>query len=64
MNITKSVGNCHSTYGRKNALREWSKNLSYSLTYSTILQAPSFIELYLMNNYMEFNNFSNVINVN
>lgn len=46
---------------RENGL---TKSLSYSLTYSTILQAPSFIELYLMNNYMEFNNFSNVINVN
>lgn len=63
MNITKSVGNCHSTYGRK-MLRENGPRASHSLTYSTILQAPSFIELYLMNNYMEFNNFSNVINVN
>lgn len=45
-------------------LRENGLRASHSLTYSTILQAPSFIGLYLMNNYMEFNNFSNVINVN
>lgn len=38
-------------------LRENGLRASHSLTYSTILQAPSFIELYLMNNYMEFNNF-------